>query len=47
MKIKEISINIELHKVEDDLALTSNNKVLVQGFTDIGTLILVLSHYVY
>ena len=40
MKIKEISNNIELHKVEDDLALTSNNKLLVQGFTDIGTLIL-------
>lgn len=37
MKIKDISNNIELHKVEDGLALTSNDKVLVQGFTDIGT----------
>jgi hypothetical protein len=39
MKIKEISNNIELHKVEDGLALMSNNKVLVQGFTDIGTVV--------
>lgn len=38
MKIKEIANNIELHKAEDGLALISNNKVLVQGFTDIGTL---------
>jgi hypothetical protein len=38
MKIKEISKNIELQKTEDGLSLTSNNKVLVQGFTDIGTL---------
>ena len=37
MKIKEISNNIELHKVEDGLALISNYKVIVQGFTDIGT----------
>ena len=34
MKIKEISKNIELQKTEDGLALMSNNKVLVQGFTD-------------
>ncbi|MDA9775906.1 hypothetical protein N9B59_01770 [Flavobacteriales bacterium] len=39
MKIKEISKNIELHKAEDGLALISNNKVLVQGFTDIGTVV--------
>ena len=38
MKIKEIANNIELHKTEDGLALMSNNKVLLQGFTDIGTL---------
>ena len=38
MKIKEIANNIELHKAEDGLALMSNNKVLLQGFTDIGTL---------
>ena len=38
MKIKEIANNIELHKAEDGLALISNNKLLVQGFTDIGTL---------
>lgn len=36
MKIKEISNNIELYKAEDGLALMSDNKVLVQGFTDIG-----------
>ena len=38
MKIKEIANNIELHKTEDGLALMANNKVLLQGFTDIGTL---------
>lgn len=38
MKIKEIANNIELHKAEDGLALISNNEVLLQGFTDIGTL---------
>ena len=38
MKIKEISHNIELHKAEDGLALMANNKLLLQGFTDIGTL---------
>ncbi|MDB4176999.1 hypothetical protein N9760_04080 [Schleiferiaceae bacterium] len=38
MKIKEIANNIELHKAEDGLALMANNKVLLQGFTDIGTL---------
>lgn len=37
MKIKEIASNIELYKTEDGLALMSDNKVLVQGFTDIGT----------
>jgi len=39
MKIKEISQNIALHKTEDGIALMSNNKVLVQGFTDIGTVV--------
>ena len=39
MKIKEISKNIELQKTEDGLALISNNKLLVQGFTDIGTVV--------
>jgi hypothetical protein len=38
MKIKEITKNIELHKAENGLAIISNNKVLVQGFTDVGTL---------
>jgi len=38
MKIKGIASNIELHKTEDGLALIANNKVLLQGFTDIGTL---------
>ena len=38
MKIKEIANNIELYKTEDGLALMANNKVLIQGFTDIGTL---------
>src|SRR6056300_1708196 len=38
MKIKEIANNIELYKTEDGLALMANNKVLLQGFTDIGTL---------
>ena len=36
MKIKEIANNIELHKVEDGLALIANNKVILQGFTDVG-----------
>ena len=39
MKIKDISKNIELQKGEDGLALISNNKVLLQGFTDIGTVV--------
>ena len=39
MKIKEIANTIELHKAEDGLALMSDNKVLVQGFTDIGTVV--------
>jgi hypothetical protein len=38
MKIKEIANNIDLHKTEDGLALMSNNTLLLQGFTDIGTL---------
>jgi hypothetical protein len=42
MKIKEVSNQIELHKNENGLSLILNEKVLVQGFTDIGQIAKVL-----
>lgn len=36
MKIKSVTEKIELHREENSLRLTSEGKVLLEGFTDIG-----------
>ena len=36
MKIKSVTEKIDLHREENSLSLTSEGKVILEGFTDVG-----------